>query len=444
MTLRSVLTFRAHAVATVVAQMSRVAVILVVVLAAVGLASPADASPSIRYGIQDDAWLASGPGTIESRIGQLDRLGVDVVRYTLRWDEIAPTRPRTPRSGADPAYRWGTFEVVLRQLRARRIGAVVTIVGTPRWANGGRSFQYVPSRGRDFGDFAAAAAARFPWVRDWVIWNEPNQLRWFRPMQPRLYVQRLLNPAYAALKAANRGNRVAGGATAPRGGAGGLSPVAWIRAMRPARPRLDAFAHHPHPLSRGETPWTGGCPHCATITMATLGKLVVEVRRNLGNKRIWLTEYAYQTNPPDRLLGVAPSLQARYLSEAAHKAWLTPYVDMLIHFLVRDDRVLSGWQSGLFSVSGKAKPSYAAFRLPLAQTTRTGLSTRVWGQVRPRPGIQPYRVRRLRGGRWQWIGGQRWTNARGVLGVTLRVGRGARIQLYSPRDRAYSPVLLIR
>ena len=424
--------------------MSRIASTLAVVLAALGLAAPAEASPSVRYGIQDDAWLAQGPGTIESRIDELHRLGVDVVRYTLRWDEIAPTRPRTPRSAADPAYRWGTSEIVLTRLRARRIAAVVTIVGTPRWANGGRPFQHVPTRARDFRDFAAAAAQRFPWVRDWVIWNEPNQLRWFRPMQPRLYVQRLLNPAYAALKAANRGNRVAGGATAPRGGAGGLSPVVWIRAMKPARPKMDAYAHHPHPLRRGETPWTGGCRHCATITMATLGKLVGEVRRNFGNKRIWLTEYGYQTNPPDRLLGVAPSLQARYLSEAAHKAWLTPYVDMLIHFLVRDDRVLSGWQSGLFSVSGRAKPGYDAFRLPLAQVSRNRLRTAVWGQVRPRTGKQPYRIRQFRGGRWQWVGGQRWTNGRGVLVARLRAGRGSRIQLFSPRDNSYSTALVVR
>ena len=424
--------------------MTRIASILAVAFAALGLAAPAEASSGVRYGIQDDAWLAQGPGTIESRIAQIDRLGVDVVRYTLRWDAIAPTRPRTPRSRSDRAYRWGASEIVLTQLRARRIAAVVTIVGTPRWANGGRSFQHVPTRARDFGDFATAAARRFPWVRDWVIWNEPNQLRWFRPMQPRLYVQRLLNPAYAALKAANRGNRVAGGATAPRASAGGLSPVAWIRAMKPARPRMDAYAHHPHPIRRGETPWTGGCAHCATITMATLGKLVTEVRRNFGNKRIWLTEFGYQTNPPDRLLGVSPSLQARYLSEAAHKAWLTPYVDMLIHFLVRDDRVLSGWQSGLFSVSGAVKPGYDAFRLPLAQVSRSGLRTVVWGQVRPRAGKQPYRIRQFRGGRWHWVGVQRWTNTRGVFVATVRAGKGSRIQLFSPRDRAYSPVLAVR
>ena len=35
-----------------------------------------------------------------------------------------------------------------------------------------------------------------------------------------------------------------------------------------------------------------------------------------GRKQVWLTEYAYQTNPPDRLFGVSYSKQALYLKQA--------------------------------------------------------------------------------------------------------------------------------
>ncbi len=116
-------------------------------------------------------------------------------------------------------------------------------------------------------------------MRDWTIWNEPNQRRWLSPVSARTYVVRLLNPAYGALKGVNRSNRVAGGVTAPRGNAGGMSPVAFIRAMRAARARLDVYAHHPYPTRpRTETPTSGGCAHCTTITMATLDRLVLEVR----------------------------------------------------------------------------------------------------------------------------------------------------------------------
>jgi hypothetical protein len=38
------------------------------------------------------------------------------------------------------------------------------------------------------------------------------------------------------------GAKVAGGVTAPRGSSGGVSPVKWIRGMRSAHARLDAYA----------------------------------------------------------------------------------------------------------------------------------------------------------------------------------------------------------
>ena len=419
--------------------------IAVAAAAAAALSAPAAAAPGARFGVQDDAWLMHGPGTLTSRLNRLDRLGVDVVRFTLRWDQIAPRRPRSPRSPADRAYRWGSSDAVLRGLRARGISAVATLLGTPAWANGRLPWQWAPDSGEDFADFAYAAATRYSWVRDWLVWNEPNQRRWLQPVSPAVYVERLLNPAYEAIHQARAAARVGGGVTAPRGSTGGMSPVAWIRGMGAARARLDAYAHHPYPdRPRVETPSNGGCRYCATITMATVGRLLTEVTRAFGAKRIWLTEYAYQTNPPDYLLGVAPALQARYIAEGAYRAYAIPRVDMLIHYVVRDDADIGGWQSGLFTRSGSAKPAAQAFALPLAQVARRGSSVTLWGQVRPRAGRQPYRLRVATGGRWSWLGGTRWTNARGAFSVRVAAARGTRVQVWSPRDRAFGVALALR
>ena len=43
----------------------------------------ANAATGVRFGIQDDAWLEHGPGTLSGRVATLDRLGLDVVRVTL-------------------------------------------------------------------------------------------------------------------------------------------------------------------------------------------------------------------------------------------------------------------------------------------------------------------------------------------------------------------------
>jgi hypothetical protein len=423
---------------------TRAALVFAALAASVLAAAPssARASSEIRYGVQDDAWLIYGPGSIDERVAKLRRLGVDVVRFQIRWDEVARRRPRNGRNHRDRAYDWRLVDPVVRGLRRARMDTVITLVGTPAWANGGRRYNWAPTSGRSFANFVAAISRRYPWVDKWTIWNEPNQRDWLRPTTGRTYVERLLNPAYAELHRARRRVRVAGGMSAPRAGTGGVSPVAWIRSLRAAGARLDAYAHHPYPLRpRIETPWRGGCRVCATITMAELDRLIREVRRNFPGKRIWLTEYGYQTNPPDRFLGVRPRLQARYFGSAARRVYLAPLVDMLINFMVRDDRAPSGWQSGFFTASGQAKLAYRAFRMPVTVAARKRRTVRLWGQIRPRSGRRLYRLERFERGRWRRLGGVGRTDTRGFFRITVGLRRNLVVRVWSPSDRAASVAL---
>ena len=355
-------------------------------LALVCAATPAVASaaPGIAYGLTDDAWLANGPGTVEDRVTTLDGLGVQVVRFTVRWDQVAPTEPANPEDPQDPAYDWSTSTEVLNALHSRGIDVVLQLDGAPSWSNGGKPSNYVPTRAASFGAFATAVAHEYPWIQKFQIWNEPNQARWLRPTSAPLYVTRLLNPAYAAIHAVTKGAKVAGGGTAPRGSTGGVSPLAWIGAMHRAHARLDVYAHNPYPLDpKRETPLHApACGTCTTVTMATLSRLERLVARDFPRARIWLTEYGYQSNPPDRILGVSPSLQARYIGEGAYAAYRAPRVDLLIHFLYRDEPGLARFQSGLVTLRNTPRPALAAFELPLAETARSGSTTSLWGQLR--------------------------------------------------------------
>ena len=96
--------------------------------------APPGAAPSSLavYGVQDDAWLVHGPGTLESRLDVLDRMGVDVVRYTVRWYVIAGKRPQSEDDHRDPAYEWREPDTVLQGLRRHGIDPVVTLYGSPR------------------------------------------------------------------------------------------------------------------------------------------------------------------------------------------------------------------------------------------------------------------------------------------------------------------------
>ena len=71
---------------------------------------------------------------------------------------------------------------------------------------------------------------------------------------------------------------------------------------------------------------------------------------------------SYQTNPPDRQFGVSYVKQAVYMKQAYAIAKANPRVDMFLWFLIADEPRLEGWQSGLFTATGKKKPAFTAFQ----------------------------------------------------------------------------------
>jgi hypothetical protein len=412
------------------------AVVLALILAVAafaGSSSQAHAARDVQFGIQDDAWLEFGPGRLSDRVAELDRLGLDAVRVTLRWDQIE----RTPGD-----YDWRRPDRLLHALDARGLEPVVTLWGTPGWTNGDAGPNVAPVEGAVFAQFATEAALRYRFVTRWVMWNEPNKAIWLKPASPETYVQKILNPGYRGIKTVNGAARVAGGVTAPRGGQGGVSPVDFIRRMDAAGARLDVYAHHPYPVYPGDTPLAGGCS-CKTITMATLERLLKLVGQAFPSARIWLTEYAYQTNPPDAF-GVSPEVQARFIGEAAWRVYKAPKVDLLIHYLYRDEPDLGRWQSGLETAEGRVKPARAATMLPLAQLSRDGSRVRLWGQVRPGSGAQRYVIQRLSGSRWSAVARPQLTNAEGFFSVTVRAPKKARLRLWYPSGGVASAALVVR
>jgi hypothetical protein len=330
---------------------------------------------------------------------------------------------------AQGTYDWSSYDPLLDGLRAHGIPVILTLWGTPSWANGGAGANHAPASGATFAAFARAAAAHYAWVHRWEIWNEPNLRIFLLPNSASVYVTRLLNPAYAALHAAGP-NVVAGGVTSPRGTPSGINPIAFMRGMRAAQAKLDVYAHHPYPLSRFELP------------LATLPKLLAEVRRDFGGKHVWLTEYGYQTNPPDTLLGVSYAKQAQYVGEAARRAYASPRVDVLIHFLVQDEPQEGRWQSGLLTISGKAKPAEAAFAMPLAEVSRHGSRTVLWGQVRPRAANRMYQLQRLVGGGWRALTPVSRASATGFT-RTVTAPRGARVRIWCPQSHEAGATLTV-
>lgn len=363
---------------------------------------------------------------------------------------------------AYPAGNWDRYDNLVRSAGARGIGVYFNLTGPgpdwccptpPRgeernvgtWMPNPRQFKlFVEAVGRRYSgryrdENSRAKRARdkiLPRVSFWSLWNEPNQGGWLTPQwwRGRAYSPMLYRNLYIkgreGLFATGHGNdTILLGETAPIGknerrsrapmypltfvktlfcvdGQGNRRPGIGCDAFTRYGPLLaTAYAHHPYtkdrsPLSR--------YPNPAAITMANLGTLTslldaiaAKTARIQQQIPIALTEFGYETRPPDPYNGVSPARQAEYNTLAELLAWANPRVISQTQFLLRDVAPLKGYprtsrrrwftyQSGLFYNNGRPKPAAAAYAFPfVAQPVARNAEGRIvyalWGQLRFRP-----------------------------------------------------------
>jgi hypothetical protein len=360
-------------------------------------AQPAHASRFLRIGIYDEAQTLYGP--VDQTFPLLKQLHVQEIRLNLYWGGkygVAKTRPQRATNPADPAYDWTLYDRTVEYAAQYGIHVLFSVYGTPSWANGGRAANVAPTRAIDLRNFALAAATRYdgsyldaegrviPAVKEWLAWNEPNNPIFLTPqfrragtkwvIQSAADYARICTAVYNGVHASlTAGERVACGGTAPRGNNNpntsrpSVSPLAFLRAVKKAGLKnFDAWAHHPYYAGPSDQPTTKpvsvkGAPSTA-VTLGNIGDLIRTLTQLYGNKRVWITEYGYQTNPPDAIFGVTYAKQAAYLTQAFAIARKNPRIDMMLWFLLRDDPNLGGWQSGLITAKGARKPAFNAFK----------------------------------------------------------------------------------
>jgi hypothetical protein len=393
----------------------RIALITVFVLAAAALSvSAATASPKkhaasatshLLVGINDEAdTLYGNPLT---GFQALKALNAQVLRVNLYWGGTAwavsrGAKPTDPTDPGDPAYDWSLYDRLMRYAATYHIKVVFSILFTPKWANGGKARTVAPTNPTELEDFAAAAAQRYsglyvppawqqqptlespteplPSVKLWTAWNEPNNPVFLTPQYTRsggkwivasaVAYAKICNAVYTGIHSAGlSGEKVACGVTAPKGNDApatkrpSVDPLSFLIAAKKAgMKRFDVYAHHPYYAAPIQSPTyvpTGSTAR--RIQLGNINVLLAEITKLYGPKHLWITEYGYETNPPDRNFGVSYAKQAAYLTQAYAIARKNPRIDMLLWFLIKDEPSLGGWQSGLETVTGKKKPAWNAF-----------------------------------------------------------------------------------
>ncbi len=338
-----------------------------------------------------------------------------------------------------------------------------------------------------------------PRVSHYSIWNEPNQPGWLTPQwtagpggsyveaAPRLY-RDLVDAAFAGLHATGHGHDTfLVGETAPkglnqRGTTRAIKALRFIRALycvdsrlRPllgssaelrgcpvsgdrtafpkAHPGLFAatgYAHHPYELTFAPDRRPRDRDYVTIANLPALSTTLRTIygrygRRTASGPALYLTEFGYNTNPPNRA-GVSLGKQAAYLNQAEFIARSSPRVRTLTQFLLLDDAQRPGrdgttgtsatFQTGLAFIDGRRKPSFDAYRLPLwvPQTrVRRGTKLRVWGLVRPARALggkaQRVKISLTSGGRRRTLKTVSTRRSSGILDVRVTLPRSGTLRL---------------
>ncbi len=351
---------------------------------------------------------------------------------------------------------------------------------------------------REFGRFYQALAKRFtgtyhdenqgkgvlPRVSWWGIGNEPNQGGWLMPQvrkiggrliptSPGIYRDLLIAGAGALIRTGHAMDTINMGETAPLG----VRPESERRPLRPALflrelfcldshnrpyrgrsaqirgcksvktlailkqlPRL-SYAHHPYTKKTSPTKKDKSRDAITMANLSTLPVLLDTIAKKTKvipeGLPIVLTEFGYETNPPDKFNGISLATQAEWNNLGDFAAYRTDRVFANTQFLLFDVPPVKGfpknskaywftYQSGLLTAQGFTKPSAWAYMMPFV-VTRSGSGYRFWGMVRftPNGADQTVYLQRKQGSDWVTEGDPiPVTNAVGFWDVTRPAQKG--------------------
>jgi hypothetical protein len=279
-----------------------------------------------------------GPNEIDSQsqFPVYKDLGAGIYQTTLNWAEVAAFEPVDAGDVEDPSYDWPLeLDTAISEAKHNGIDIALTVTGAPEWANGDKPANYGPAKPADFAAFVAAAAKRYPTVRLWSIWDNPSRTAGLHGASATQYA-RLLDGAYAKLKAASKNNKVIGGNSTA------TTATKWIGKLKlpnGKRPRMDMYGHD----ASAAKPPTAKTLKALETRVTTLGK----------GLELYLSPVSLTLTPTKLGAWIKSALK---VTKADKNVYTFGYRGLI------DDSGVPMLYKGLMDANGTKRPGYNAFK----------------------------------------------------------------------------------
>jgi hypothetical protein len=254
-----------------------------------------------------------------SELREIKVAGGSFVRTDFTMSGVQPT--------SSQSFNWGPLDTKVAAAMAQGLQVLGILDYSPQWnAHSGcivgSPNQCAPADPTAFANYAAAAAAHFPQVTYWEIWNEPNLKEFWSPSPNATDYVIMLNGAYAAIKAVAPNDIVIAGALSRARDIAGveIAPITFATSMYAHGAQFDILSLHPYtyPFSPDTANSGNGWLDVATIR-ATM------VANGDSAKKIWITELGVPTCGPGNASAVdaQPFTGKDYMTETAQQTILS-------------------------------------------------------------------------------------------------------------------------
>ncbi|WP_395311218.1 cellulase family glycosylhydrolase [Mycobacterium sp. AMU20-3851] len=319
---------------------------------------------STAVGISDsNIYFADDLNEVLARLSLTASLGVKNIRLLVPWWQIQTQDPLGQPVDWESDLNWAKLDTIVAEADRLGLGILGVLQWTPAWATDGPPGSGHPSDPQYLADFAGAVASRYlNKITAYEVWNEPNFVLFWNPVDPVEYTE-MLKATYTALKAVSPDITVVGAVVGPgiTIGEWTKSPVEFVAAMYAAGAHgyFDAISFHPYDFVTKFSEQEANMLSPLLQIQQIRAMMDAHLQPGEEQLKIWITEYGLPTSQ------VSAAVQLEFMRDIL-TAWQSiAGAGPVFLYSIQDDPDAAGDERffGIFDQFGNPKDAEALAQL---------------------------------------------------------------------------------